>query len=45
MEINPPPWVMENLLTERNYCRHKALKDLKDEIFDRFMNLKELASG
>lgn len=25
--------------------RHKALKDRKDEIFDRFMNLKELASG
>lgn len=25
--------------------RHKALKDRKDEIFGRFMNLKELASG
>ncbi|KMT12761.1 hypothetical protein BVRB_4g088550 [Beta vulgaris subsp. vulgaris] len=25
--------------------RHKALKNRKDEIFDRFINLKELASG
>ncbi|XP_074310901.1 1,4-alpha-glucan-branching enzyme 3, chloroplastic/amyloplastic [Silene latifolia] len=25
--------------------RHKAVKDRKDEIFERFMNLKELASG
>ncbi|KAG9144092.1 hypothetical protein Leryth_013736 [Lithospermum erythrorhizon] len=25
--------------------RHKSLKDLKDEIFNRFLNLQELASG
>ncbi|RVW79931.1 hypothetical protein CK203_041409 [Vitis vinifera] len=25
--------------------RHKALKDLKDEIFNRHLNLQEMASG
>lgn len=27
------------------FFRHKALKDLKDEIFNRHFNLKEMASG
>lgn len=27
------------------WCRHKALKDLKDEIFNRHLHLKEFASG
>ena len=26
-------------------CRHKALKDLKDEIFNRHINLRDMASG
>ncbi len=26
-------------------CRHKAVKDLKDEIFNRHINLRDMASG
>lgn len=26
-------------------CRHKALKDLQDEIFNRHVNLRDMASG
>ena len=28
-----------------DFYRYKALKDLKDEIFNRHINLKEMASG
>ena len=28
-----------------HFCRHKALKDRKDEIFTRHHNLRDLASG
>ncbi|GAB2277765.1 1,4-alpha-glucan-branching enzyme 3, chloroplastic/amyloplastic [Dionaea muscipula] len=48
--IDPVGFLTKHGITHKAFAqflreRHKALKDLKDEIFNRHMNLQELASG